>query len=239
MKPLRAILFDIDNTLFATSEFATQARLKGIEAMCDLGLRGDPSELMTQLKEVVAEFGSNDRAHYAKFLKRLPREALGGWDPLLLEATGVVGYSQTKFRKYVPHEDVLSVLAELAKTPLILGVMTNGLAIKQAEKLVRLGVLPFMHPRAIFISEAVGVAKPNPRAFLNACERFDLDPSMVMMVGDHPVNDIAPPLELGMTAVQNCRNIKAEFKHPDANYHIENFWDLLDLVNRDFEFGNL
>lgn len=236
MTQLQAIFFDIDNTLFATRTFVAGARRAAITAMCEAGLRGDIDHLLEQLAEVVAEFGSNDSGHFAKLLKRLPPESLGGRDPLILEAAGIVGYQQTKFRKYKPHEDVLEVLGELARSRLILGILSNGRAIKQAEKLVRLGVLPYLDSEAIFISEAQGVAKPNPRAFMAPCQKFDLEPESVMIVGDHPEMDVEPTRKLGMISVQNCRNIETARRHPGADYHINNFWDLQDILREDFRF---
>jgi putative hydrolase of the HAD superfamily len=233
MKKLKAIFLDIDNTLFATTEFATLARSNGLKAMIDHGLKGDLSDLEAQLNEIVSEFGSNDSGHYYKLLKRVPKEALNRHNPAILEAAGIVGYGQTKFRHYSPHEDVIEVLKILSQTDLLLGVLSNGRTLKQAEKLVRLGILPYINPEAIFISEQTGIAKPNPRIFSMILDKFNFKAEEVMMVGDKTEMDIEPARKLGIVAVQNCRNIAPSRKN-EADYHINNFWDLLDVLKKDF-----
>ncbi|MGE4158430.1 MAG: HAD-IA family hydrolase [Planctomycetota bacterium] len=231
MKP-GAIFLDIDNTLFPTRDFASQARLNGLKSMMDVGLRGQLDDLMRQLSEVVREFGSNDSEHFRKLLMRLAPESLDGHNPGVLEAAGIVGYSQTKFRLYKAHEDVISVLRELHAMEMPMGIISNGRTLKQAEKLVRLGVLPFLRRDAILISEQIGIAKPNPEIFLRACLQLGVEPGQAWMVGDSLETDILPSRALGMTAVQNCRGLEPGERVPEAHHHIQNFWDLLDLVKR-------
>ena len=55
---------------------------------------------------------------------------------------------------------------------------------KQAEKLVRLGLVPFLDPKAIFISDQVGISKPNPKLYAVALRELGLEPAEVMYVGD-------------------------------------------------------
>ena len=106
------------------------------------------------------------------------------------------------------------------------------------EKIIRLQIARFLNPRGIFITDEVGIGKPNPKLFLRACSVLDLDPRRTMYVGDHPTNDIDPANEVGMITVWN----KREGKHIDKrgvtrpDYVIYNFIDLLDLLQRDFGF---
>jgi FMN phosphatase YigB (HAD superfamily) len=51
----------------------------------------------------------------------------------------------------------------------VLGVITHGLEYKQAEKLLLLKVVPYLNPAAIFISDQVGISKPNPKLYQRAC----------------------------------------------------------------------
>ena len=63
---LDAVLFDIDDTLFSTSEFAEVARRNAIRAMGRAGLNVPPEAALRELKEVVSEFSSNyvKRMHF-------------------------------------------------------------------------------------------------------------------------------------------------------------------------------
>src|SRR5262245_17354782 len=88
-RKLRAIFFDIDDTLFSTSEFADKARRAAIDAMIAHGLLGEREAVVRELNEVVAEFTSNYEHHLDKLLLRLPQEALNGRNPAIFVAAGV------------------------------------------------------------------------------------------------------------------------------------------------------
>lgn len=200
-RPLRAIFFDVDDTLYSTTAFAEEAQRRAVEAMRAAGLQQDFDRVWSELREVISEFSSNDSHHYEKLLQRLPPDACAGVNPALVVAAGVVAYHETKVQRLTPFPEVPAVLERLAATGLVLGVVTSGLTVKQAEKLVRLGILPFLDRTAIFITEQVGMAKSNPRLFERACHDVGVSPAQAMYVGDKPVDDVAGPKQAGLVAV--------------------------------------
>lgn len=236
MPELKTIFFDIDDTLFSTSEFANAARLNSVYAMIRAGLKCNVNECIQELKEVTEEFGSNYEHHYDRLLLRLPKESYKDINPAIIVAAGVVAYHQTKNSSLRPYDDVVETLKTLSKTELILGIITAGLKIKQAEKLVRLDLLKYLDPRAIFITDQIGIGKPNIKLYKNACDTLNLDPKCCMYVGDNPISDIDPPNKLGMITVLNRRSGKyltIEGK-TQPKYTISDMWQLLKIVNEDF-----
>jgi len=233
---LRAIFFDIDDTLFSTSAFAESARGHAIDAMIAHGLRGDREELLRELKEVIEEFSSNYEHHFDKLVVRLPPEASKGVNREILIAAGVVAYHETKFRELKVYDDVYEVLRDLAKTGLLLGVISAGLAVKQAEKIVRLKIYEFLEPRAIFISDQIGISKPNPKLYTRACEASGVKPTEAMYVGDNPRADVEPCRAIGMVTVWHQRSGRFEIgpEDPQPDYRIRNFHELRDLLVRDY-----
>lgn len=208
---LRAVCFDIDDTLYSTSEFAARARRHAIEAMVHHGLRVSVEDAIAELTEVIGEFGSNHPHHYDRLLRRFPASALPPGSPILLVAAAVAAYHDTKFTDLHPFDGVTDTLDAIRRhTDLDLGIITEGLDIKQAEKLVRLEVLPWLNREAVFISDQVGISKPNVKLYQLACERMGVAPHEVMYVGDHPHKDVAPTKELGMTVVR--------FRSPGGKY---------------------
>ncbi|MBL8694145.1 MAG: TIGR02253 family HAD-type hydrolase [Planctomycetes bacterium] len=236
-RALRAIFFDIDDTLFSTSVFADKARRSAIDAMIAHGLQGDREDLVRELNEVVAEFTSNYEHHLDKLLLRLPARALNGRNPAILVAAGVVAYHETKSRELRVYDDVYEVLRELGRSGLILGIISAGWTIKQAEKIVRLKIVEFLDPRAIFISDQIGISKPNPKLFRKACEAVGVDPKEAMYVGDNPTLDVYPSQSLGMVSVWMRRSGRHSLPpnggKPD--YQIRNFHELRDALVRDFQ----
>jgi putative hydrolase of the HAD superfamily len=194
---LRAVLFDIDDTLFPTTKFAGQARRRAVDAMVHAGLDVDPQSACAELEEVVREFSSNYGHHFDKLVLRLGSRLQRGVHPAIVIASGICAYHAAK-EHIRPYPDAVRALAALAKTDLRRGVVTNGLTVKQAEKLVRLGLERAFSPDSIFISEELGVAKPHPRIFTLACESLSIEPHEALYVGDHPAKDIDPAHEAGL-----------------------------------------
>jgi putative hydrolase of the HAD superfamily len=243
MPKLSALFLDVDDTLYSTSEFAATARRAALDAMIRHGLRMTIDDAYAELSEVIAEFGSNYTNHYDRLLRRLPEDALPPGNPAILVAAAVGAYHDTKYRSLFPFRDVPEVLERLSTaTKLKLGVITEGLEIKQAEKLVRLGITKYLAPDAIFISDQIGISKPNTKLYLRACRAVDVKPEEAMYVGDHPVNDIAPAKAIGMVAVrhrwQGGKHAREECAvAPD--FEIRGFQELIPILRDEFGVAGL
>jgi putative hydrolase of the HAD superfamily len=205
---LKAILFDIDDTLYSTTEFARRARTNAVRAMLQAGLDLPEEVVLRELDEVLAEFSSNHEHHFDKLLQRLRPQCLQRTNAALIVASGVAAYHDTKFRELAPFDDVYPLFSDLRRIGMRLGIITHGWTVKQAEKLVRLGLVPYLDPRAIFISEQIGISKPNPKLYMTAVRDLGLEPGEVMYVGDSPEHDIAPPRSIGMITVWARRAAK-------------------------------
>ena len=234
--PLKGIFFDIDDTLYSTSEFTELARSAALDAMIEVGLSVDKRELQEELTEVISEFSSNHDQHFDKLLVRIPRRHYRGINTAVLVAAGVVAYHETKTRHLAPYEDAVEALRNLSRTDLILGVITEGLAVKQAEKLVRLRLHQYLSPGAIVISNQIGISKPNPKIYQRACSDLNLRPTETMYVGDNPAHDIDPPNKIGMVTVRMRRGKYAlvDSETPSV-FEAQNFWDLLDLLKQEYK----
>ena len=236
LKSLKAVFFDIDDTLYSTSLFASRARHNSIRAMMALGLDLPENTLVHELSEVIREFSSNYDHHFDKLLLRIPKRAYQGVNPSVLVAGAVIAYHETKSRELLPFPDVTAALKALAKTGLIRGVITDGLSVKQSEKLIRLKLYRLFTPGAIFISDDIGISKPNIKLYQRVCNELNLSASEVMYVGDDPVNDIDPAKALGMLTVLMKRGGKYLTRKgrlkPD--YRIDNFRQLLKIVKTRF-----
>jgi len=223
---LKAVLFDVDDTLFSTTQFARIARWNAVKAMVAAGLDLPEEDVLRELEEVIAEFSSNYDRHFDQLLRRLRPKALERVNPAIIVASGVVAYHDTKFRELAPFGDVYPLLRALRKAGLCTGIVSHGLTMKQAEKLIRLGLIPYLDPKAIFISEQIGISKPNPKLYRLAVRDLGLEPGEVMYVGDSPTHDIGPPQSVGMIGVWARRA---------AKYGLEGTGITPDHVVDDFE----
>lgn len=235
-KPLDAIFFDIDDTLFSTTVFADKARRAAIDAMIRAGLRADRLEALRELEEVLGEFSSNYGSHFDKVVDRLPAEASEGVNKAVIVAAGVVAYHETKWRELQVHDDVYEVLKWIATTRLIRGIISAGITVKQAEKLVRLKLLEFMTPSAIFFTDQVGFSKPNQKLYRRVLQRLRLEPGRCLYVGDNPTHDIDPCNREGWFTVRCRRSGRhaAENGETQAHWEIRDFYELRQILQDAF-----
>ncbi len=236
-RPLDAIFFDIDDTLFSTSVFADKARRSAVDAMIQVGLRTTREACSKELDEVVSEFTSNYGNHFNKVIQRLPSEASKDLNMDIVTAAGVVAYHETKWRELQVYDDVYEVLRWISTTGLTRGIISAGLGIKQAEKVIRLKIYEFLTPKAIFFTEQIGINKPNPKLYRRALSDLGLNPSRCMYVGDNPIHDIDPANEVGMITVHNRRSGRHATIQgkTEASYVIQEFYQLRKILESDFD----
>ncbi|MDZ7816320.1 MAG: HAD-IA family hydrolase [Planctomycetota bacterium] len=237
MKELQGIFFDLDDTLYSCTKFAESARRNACKALVEAGVDYPEEDLYAELVSVIDEFSSNYDYHFDKVLLRIPQSSIEGLNRTVLIAAAVVAYHNTKVRELFPYEDALDLLQRLQKTDLVRGLISAGKPFKQAEKLVRLGLLKYLSHGAIFITEQVGITKANPRLFLLACERVKIEPEKTMYIGDNPLWDIDVPNDLGMITVHHKRQGKHAQKESrtQPDYVINNFYDLMDILQTEFD----
>jgi putative hydrolase of the HAD superfamily len=235
-KTLDAIFFDIDDTLFSTTVFADKARRAAIDAMIRAGLSADRTDAMRELDEVITEFSSNYGGHFDKVLDRLGPESYEGHNRAVVVAAGVVAYHATKWRELKVYDDVYEVLKWLAGTQLVRGIVSAGITIKQAEKLVRLEVLEFLTPSAIFFTDQVGFSKPNPKLYRRVLQRLKLSPQRCLYVGDNPTHDIDPCNREGWSTVRIRRSGRhaQEEGQTRPTHEIRDFFELRRILQDEF-----
>ena len=96
--------------------------------------------------------------------------------------------------------------------------------------------MKYLDPRAIFISDQVGISKPNPKLYLYALDRLGLPADQVMYVGDNPTKDIGPAKQVGMIAVRHRGTGRYADVDSDVrpDYEIQDFHDLREILRSDF-----
>ena len=190
----KAVFFDIDDTLYDTSGFARLARRAAINVMIDAGLPLSPDETYKLLREIIKEKGSNYDKHFNVLTKRV----FGEEKPLLI-ALGMITYHNVKFALLRLFPETMSTLIYLKSQGYHLGVISNGITIKQWEKLIRLGLHHFFDE--IITSEEVGAEKPDERIFQQALNRMECEAENSIMIGNKFSEDIVGALNIGMDAI--------------------------------------
>lgn len=191
---LKAVFFDIDDTLFDTSGFAKLARKAALNMMIDAGLPLSSTEAYKLLREIIGQKGSN----YDKHFNVLTKTVFGEEKPLLI-ALGMINYHNVKFALLRPFPETISTLINIKAKGYRLGVISNGITIKQWEKLIRLGIYPFFDE--VVTSDEVGFEKPHGRIFEEALNRMGCSAEKSVMIGNKFTEDIMGAVNAGMSAI--------------------------------------
>lgn len=105
---------------------------------------------------------------------------------------------------------------------------TKGELLDQEHKLQRSGL-------ARYFDDVVITSDKTQREFLQLCDRYDIHPSQLLMVGNSLKSDIAPALAIGAWAVYIPFHVTWELEHTDHFEHprmvqIDHFGQLLSLL---------
>jgi putative hydrolase of the HAD superfamily len=190
----KAVFFDLDDTLYDTSDFARLARRAAINVMIDAGLPLSPDEAYKLLREIIKEKGSN----YDKHFNILTKRVYGEEKPFLI-ALGMITYHNVKFALLRLFPETMSSLIYLKSKGYHLGIISNGITIKQWEKLIRLGLHHFFDE--VITSEEAGVEKPDKKIFQQALHRMGCKAEKSIMIGNKFSEDIIGALNAGMYAI--------------------------------------
>lgn len=96
-----------------------------------------------------------------------------------------------------PH--IHEMLEELKNNKIALGMITNGYGHFQMDNIKALNIKKYFD--VILVSEWEGIKKPNPKIFMNALEKLNIEPSESLFIGDHPENDVKAAQNVGMKGI--------------------------------------
>ncbi|MGM0837918.1 MAG: HAD family hydrolase [Bacillota bacterium] len=99
----------------------------------------------------------------------------------------------------VPFPHLISMLEELKRNNLLLGIITNGYVQFQMDNVKALGIEKYMD--LILVSEWEGIKKPDPQIFQRALKKLQLLPEESIFIGDHPDNDVKAAQQVGMKGI--------------------------------------
>ena len=201
---IQCIHFDLDSVLYLPSDFLESALRLSVRAMIQYGLKAGDQEALDALIAIRSE-GSNAADHF----DRLVHHFNGEYDPVII-AAGVEKYWDSKQSNMVCAVNAFFVLNLLAqKYPLT--IVTNGIPIKQAGKLIRLALCHFfidfdsllgIGKKRIYATAHPHEMKPHPFLWEKAQQEFGFDYNCCLMVGDRYWADMLGAKRLGMTTIK-------------------------------------
>ncbi len=202
--PPRAIFFDLDDTLLDTSA--------GIDAAWELACGEVAGEfgcdwqtIRDAILQEMSEFWRDEAAveHWRTRLVAAREHviertfAARGWD---VAATKRISdrYGHERASRLALFEDSLETLVVLRERGFRLGLLTNGPADMQREKVDRFSLEQYFD--VVVIEGEFGKGKPHREVFAHALERVECDPARAWHVGDNLYADIGGAQAAGLQA---------------------------------------
>lgn len=220
---IKAVVFDLDNTLVDFMKMKRRSIEEAIPAMVDSGLEISHDEANKIIDEIYKEQGIEYQKVFDEFLNRV----LNRIDYKILSA-GIVAYRRAREASLIPYPHVYSTLNKLLKMGIKMGIVSDA-PVKEAW--LRLAYLNFHHiVDAVVTFEDTGQRKPHSAPFLKILEKLNVNPEEAIMVGDWAERDIAGAKKVGMkTAFARYGDTFNTEKH-DADYELFDISQLIDII---------
>jgi putative hydrolase of the HAD superfamily len=226
MVKIKAVIFDLDNTLVDFMKMKKVAIDAAVDAMIDAGLPMKKKEARDKIFRVYKEKGIEYQQVFDSFLI----QAFGKIDPKIL-AAGVISYRRARESALVSYPRVTITLLELLKRGLKLAVVSDAPRLQAWLRLCGLNIHNYFDVVVTF--EDTNKRKPDSEPFRKTLELLQLKPREVIMVGDWPERDIVGARPLGMKTVFARYGDTFGTKNSGADWDIDDIYELVDIIDQE------
>ncbi len=233
-REVKAIFFDLDNTLYDYNSSSDYSKNKVFSYLLDRYPHLKREDILSNYEKIIQDAVEKEakgtysawdrRKRFSKLLLSLGLKDDG------LSKRLVTIFAEARVESSKPYPDTQDVLSKL-RGKYVLGVITNGPRVYQREEISLLKLETYFSH--ILISEEIGFRKPEKEIFQIAIKKAGCRPEEAVMVGDNPREDIETAKNLGMKTVLFDPNnrFKKEDLAPEErpDYLIRRLTELLDL----------
>ncbi|MFA6003199.1 MAG: HAD-IA family hydrolase, partial [Elusimicrobiota bacterium] len=188
---IRAVIFDVDNTLTDFMKMKRAAVDSAVEGMIDAGLRIRKEAMVEKIFDIYWKDGVEDQKIFDKVLKK----EFGAIDYKIL-AAAIVGYRRAKTGSMTLYPHVHLTLLELARLGIKSVALSDAPKLEVWLRIVGLGLHNYFDQ--VITSEDLGARKPAPEPFRKALEALGTEAHETLMVGDWAERDMAGAKNLGI-----------------------------------------
>ncbi len=210
MNQLKAIIFDLDDTLYAEKDFV----LSGFQAVAEWSAANVGIDAVTGYATLLDLYDRGVRNN--TFDRWLTIHEI---DRPELTAKFVEIYRDC-LPQISPFPETIELLESLYGSYKI-GLVSDGYLAVQQSKWAALGLANFFD--AVVFSDSLGRAnwKPSTAPFELVLEKLGIEPACSVYIGDNPLKDFFGARQLGMHAIQ-VQRVGSEYGHlepPGTDYH--------------------
>lgn len=223
---IKAVVFDLDNTLVDFMAMKRQAIDAAIAAMRDAGLKLPAEEIRQRIDEIYKQKG----IEFQNVFDQLLYDEFSKIDFKIL-SSGVIAYRRAREAALVPYPHVYLTLMELMKMQLKLAVVSDAPA---REAWLRLCYLNLHHIFDVVVTfDDSGERKPAPGPFKKALEKLEVKPAESLMIGDWAERDMIGAKQVGMKTVFARYGDTFGTVNSHADYDVDDIAHLISIVKKE------
>ena len=220
---IKAIVFDLDNTLVDFMRMKDRAIEGAVKAMIDAGLDFSYADIKKKIDEIYKERG----IEYQQVFDILLNKLIGKIDHKIL-SSGIVAYRTAREAELNTYPKVVPTLISLIKLGIKLGVVSDA---PGKEAWLRLCYLNFHHLfDAVVTYDDTGMRKPNPEPFQKVMDMLKIQPAEALMVGDWAERDVLGAAQVGMKTVFARYGNTFGTEISNADYDIDDITQVISIV---------
>ncbi len=224
--PIKAVLFDLDNTLINFLNFKKETAKAAAAAMVRHGLPINEIQAYGKIFSVYDEKGMEYQKTFHDVIAPFGLEINKAER---IQQAAILAYLKKKFEVIRPYPLVRPTLAKLRKN-YKLGIMTDAPRNKSWQRLVLTGLQDEFD--IVITHDDTLERKPHPSLFQLALQRLGLLAPACLFIGDDPDRDIKGAKEVGMHTCLAKYGLWNRRGTEKADFEIERFEDVMQLLDR-------
>ena len=191
---IKAIIFDLDNTLLDFVKMKQFAVKAAITAMIEAGLSVDEEKAYDDIFDLYMERGWENQQVFDDYLNQTVGEVSNK-----ILAAGIVSYRRAREATLLVYPNVNKTLIQLIKMGINLAVVSDAPSREAWMRLYYLNLHHVFDPVLTF--DDTGVRKPSPKPFQMALNYLEIKPDEALMIGDWPDRDVVGAKDIGMKTI--------------------------------------
>lgn len=220
---IKAVIFDLDNTLVDFMAMKQLAIDAAIVAMMDAGLELSKDQMKAHINSIYDAQG----IEYQKVFDELLQQQLGYLDYRILSA-GIIAYRRAREAALKPYPHVTATIMSLVKSNIKLAIVSDAPA---REAWLRLCHINFHHTFDVVVTyDDTKERKPSPVPFRTALEKLGIEPHEAIMIGDWVERDMVGAKNVGMHTAFAQYGDSFGNQNIKADYILSDISQLLNIV---------
>lgn len=219
---IKAVIFDLDNTLIDFMKFKRVCCEEAINAMIDSGLKIPKKKALDTLYKLYRKKGVEDPKIFQTFLKTIS----GKIDYQKL-AYAINAYRKARIGLLTPYPGVKRTLIKLKEKGLKLAVVSDAPKLKAWLRLTAMKIDAFFD--VVVALEDTGKLKPSRLPFRAALRELKVKPFECLMVGDRPDRDMKGAKQIGMKTCFARYGYEGKAK-VKVDFEIKDITDLVKII---------